>query len=152
MRILCVSAALLLVTACDGTTPAVGNNAAEAAQQTMLQPGKYQIDFVREVMMPGSPSEPQREVEMECLTKTDVEHPETMLLPGTGECTDREVRIADGEISAKMRCRMAEADAADVGFEVRGTYDEDSAELTADATLPAGTLRETRTFKRLGEC
>jgi hypothetical protein len=118
----------------------------------MLSPGKYQIDYVREVMVPGELSEPARETATQCLAPIDAAQLETVLLPGLGDCTDRETHIADGEVSAKMRCRFDEAPGSDLGFEVRGTYDEDSAELTGDATLPEGTLRETRTFRRLGDC
>jgi hypothetical protein len=132
--------------------PSQGNNAAEAGKQLMLEPGKYRIDFVREVMIPGESSEPMRDAATECLAPTDPAQLEAILLPGLGDCTGREVHIADGDVSAKMQCRFDEAPGSDLGFEVRGTYDEDSADLTGDATLPEGTLRETRTFTRLGDC
>lgn len=117
-----------------------------------MHPGKYQIDFVREVMAPGYPAEPEREVTTQCYSEGEVANLEQVLVPMTRACRDREIKIADGDVSAKMRCSAPEAGVDDAGFEIRGHYDEEGAEMTGDATLPDGTLRETRTFKRLGDC
>lgn len=152
MRSVRIIGVLLLVSGCDGISLNQTANETASGGEGLLKPGKYQIDYVREVMVPSVPSEPAREVTQQCFTAEDVKHAEVILMPGTEQCRDREAHVGNGEVSARMRCPFPEAGESDVGFEIRGSYDEDSAELTGDATLPEGTARETRTFKRLGDC
>jgi len=151
LNAVCVVAALVLP-ACGNQPGETANNSSASADEITLKPGKYQVEFVREVMVPAEPSEPMRQTDQVCLSADDVKHPEVTLLPGLEDCTQKDIKIGKGEVSAKMICNIPAVDASGVGFEVRGTYDSEGADLTGDATLPEGTLRETRTFRRQGDC
>lgn len=143
---------MLLLAGCNNQVTGSNNIAAEAPDEVQMKPGQYQVDFVREVMVPSQPSEPMHQTDSVCLSADDVKHLEVALLPGLEDCTQKGIKIGKGEVSAKMICDIPSADASGVGFEVRGTYDQDGADLTGDATLPEGTMRETRTFRRQGDC
>lgn len=142
----------LLMTACDNQNAATANNTAAAEDEVTMKPGEYQVEFTREVMEPGAPNEPVHETDSVCLSAEDVKHPEVTLLPGLEDCTQKDIKVGKGEVSAKMTCDVPALQASGAGFEVRGHYDSDSADLTGDATFPEGTLRETRTFRRRGDC
>ncbi len=143
---------LLALGACGEVRSEAGGNNAAASKAVTPRPGKYRVEFVREIMAPGTPSQPMLDVETQCFSAEDMKDLESIFVPVTGRCRDRQAEIGEGEVSARMLCDFPEAGIMDVGFDVRGTYDEESADLTGDATLPEGTLRETRTFRREGDC
>ena len=119
----------------------------------MLKPGQYDVEFVREVMVPGQPSEPSKEVELpQCFSAGDLAQPETIFVPHSDGCTQHEAKASGRVFSATMTCRMPEYSASDVVFEVHGSYDPEGADLAGEASIDGVTLRETRTFRRRSDC
>lgn len=145
-------AALLILSAC-GNQPGTGaDNAAADAGEVSMRPGKYEIDFVREAMVPGQPSEPTHENDTQCFSADDLRHPEGLFVPASEGCTQEEAKASKGQFSARLTCRLPEYSPSDFVFEVNGSYDRESADLTGEANVAGATLRETRTFRRQGDC
>jgi len=149
-----IVALLMALGACgDPKADADGNGtAAAAAAEIAMKPGRYQIEYIREVMVPGQPAEPIRQSESQCFSASDLAHPEDIFIPTTERCTKSEVKVAKGDVTATMVCRDPELSPSDLVFQVHGTYDSEGAELAGETTVPEATLRETRSFKRQGDC
>ena len=145
------AAALLTLSACGSPSTDAGNGGADSGEVTM-RPGKYEIDFVREAMVPGQPSDPTHEVDSQCFTADDLRHPEGLFVPPNDGCTQHEAKASKGQFSATLMCRLPEYSPSDFVFEVNGTYDRESADLAGEANVAGATLRETRTFRRQGDC
>jgi hypothetical protein len=120
--------------------------------ETIMDSGDYEVEWLTELMAPGVPTRSEVDVRRECLKVGDLKNVEALFLIGLEDCSDREVTIKDGQVAATMRCDMEAEPGSDAGFDVRGTYDRTSAHLTADANRPGGTVRMTRTMKRVSDC
>ena len=145
------AAALLMLSACGSPSRDAGNGGADSSEVTM-RPGKYEIEFIREAMVPGQPSEPAHEVNTQCFSADDLRHPESIFVPASESCRQEEAKASKGEFSARMMCNLPEYSRSDVVFEVHGSYDSESADLTGEANVDGATLHETRSFRRQGDC
>ena len=151
-RNLVCAAALILLGACGkASSDAAANGAADAGEVT-LRPGQYAIEFVREATVPGQPSDPTHETESQCLSDEEVKHPETLFVPPTDSCRPQDAKASKGDFEAHLVCNLPEYSPSDFVFEVHGTYGRDGADLTGEANVEGTTLRETRTFRRQGDC
>ena len=148
-----IFAAVALLLAACGQPPAKGDNEkGAAADQHMLLPGQYDVEFVRELMVPGRPTEPAEEIDSQCFSAETLQQPEKIFVPDSDRCTQQEAKAANGNFSATMTCKMPEYSDSDVVFEVHGSYDPDGADLSGETSVDGVTLRETRTFRRRGDC
>jgi hypothetical protein len=145
-------ATLLAVSGCGNPTSDATNNSEAKAGEVTMRPGEYEIDFVREVMVPGQSGEPTHEVQSQCFSAEDLKQPESIFVPATDSCRQEDAKASKGDFSAHMVCNLPEYSPSDFVFEVHGTYDSQSADLTGEANLEGATLRETRTFRRQGDC
>jgi len=145
-------ALLMALVACDDPKADADANGVAGAAQIAMKPGLYEIEYVREVMVPGQPGEPIRQSESQCFSASDLAHPGDIFIPTTERCTKSEVKVAKGDVTATMVCRDPELSPSDLVFQVHGTYGSEGAELAGETTVPEATLRETRSFKRQGDC
>src|SRR5689334_24920499 len=94
------AAALLALSACGNPIDNAAGNSAPGVDERMMRAGKYEIDFVREVMEPGQASEPTHHMQVQCFSAEDFQHPEQIFVPPDDSCTQREVKVSKGDITA----------------------------------------------------
>jgi len=151
MRSYLVVVSSLLLSACgsNDVSNTTGNGQGNSAATDLPRPGLYQVTETSQIIgdSTGIPGEPQtRQV---CYS----EHPENAFLSTTGmNCTGEDVRIRDGTIDVTMRCTTPGTDVQNSPFELRGSYDKDSAEATGDVIVQQGMIRLTTKLERIGDC
>jgi len=150
-----VLALTVLLAGCGSRSgPAEPDNKAEATGQSsnLPRPGLYEATMIPEVIGNAPPVTIPQETKRACFTASAMTQPDIFFLADTFSCNRDEVRIADGEVTARLRCNAPDWEVQDVPFELHGTYNRDGAELTGDLSFPDGTLRTTRILKRIGDC
>jgi len=150
-KALCLAVAFLLSACANSTGNEAGNEGTDSSEVAM-RPGKYEAELVREAMVPGQPSAPTHDVEYQCFSAEDLRHPEGIFVPTADGCRQQEAKASKGEFSASLVCNLPEYSPSDFVFDVHGTYDRESANLAGEANVASVTLRETRTFRRIGDC
>ena len=146
------AAALLGLSGCGNPTGNAAGNSVADTGEGMMRPGKYEIDFVREVMEPGQASEPTHDLQIQCFSAEDFRHPELIFVPQDDACTQRDVQDSKGTITARMICTLPNYGPSEFVFDANGTYDSEGAQMIGQSNLGDVTLHETRTFKRQGDC
>lgn len=146
------AATAILLAACGQPAASGGNDAAATVDQHMLRPGQYDIEFVRELMIPGQPPEPSKEIDSQCFSAEMLKQPQTIFVPPNDRCTPQDAKASNGTFSATMTCKLPEYSDSDVLFEVHGSYDPEGANLAGETSVDGVTLRETRTLRRRGDC
>jgi len=151
MRLYLMVAGTLFLSACGSgdVSNTAGNAQAAAAASDLPRPGLYRVTETSQVVgdtgaVPGPP-----ETHQTCYS----EHPEKAFLSLTGmNCTGEDVSMRHGTIDVTMHCTTPGTAVQDSPYELRGSYDKNSAEGTADVILQQGMVRLTTKLERIGDC
>jgi hypothetical protein len=144
----------LFLSACSTGETSTENsteNGEESAAAALPRAGLYKVTDTSEII--GSTSVPTAAVAPQTSEICQPDQSEEDLLVAIGmNCTNEQVRIEDGEISAKLICTAPGTDIRDATLDIRGSYDANGADTTGDLIFPQGMIRLTRKMERVGDC
>lgn len=151
--------ALLTIAGCDdvsismnqATSAASANGMSKASErQNLPRAGRYTVNVIPQFIgeappMSASPLAPQNYETCYPASLT----PDDLFGASDSSCRGEESRAENGEVYSRMVCDFGNGP---IPSELRGSYDTESAEMVGDVTYPDGTIRVTRTLKRIGDC
>lgn len=130
-----------------------GEGEASGASATMPKPGRYRITLVQEVI--GSPDPKKEETSERCLTSGQMSKYHAALAGDPevlASCRDLKREVGPGRFSVRMTCDTIDRDLINLPSEIRGTYSAESFEIIEEVTVVGVHQRDTKRYRRLGDC